>query len=227
LSIAVLELNRATVAVNLNKTSYVFSATDNQWTWDDAAGTYTFKVGAQLLASTDSQVTVNVLASDKAGNPSTGNSRLFYLDISPPTVDLDPPSVGEIRPGTAPDTTQCSAFFDPLGDGTQQVNGNEAFANGSPNDLTTITNFGRFRALVWDETNFKAGQAMDKFYALTDKQSVRLYVQTDTTSPLLADDDGDGKCDEIWTGSAPHQRKPSDKPLPFPGDERVAPNVIG
>jgi len=223
-------VDRATVAVSLDKTAYVFSATDNQWTWDDATGTYTFKVGAQLLASTDSQVTVNVLASDKAGNPSMGNSRLFYLDNQPPTVDLDPPGVWETRQGATPDVVQCSDFFDPLGDGTQKLevvnNKLVSTADGSPNDLITITNFGRFRALVWDETNFKLGQT-DKFYSLTDKQSVRLYIQPDPTSPLLADDDGDGTCDEIWTGSAPHQRKPTDKPLPFLAMSPLVPTPAG
>ncbi|MEI9941202.1 MAG: hypothetical protein WDO69_28625 [Pseudomonadota bacterium] len=206
-------VDRSTVAVKLNEETKLFSATDSQWTWDDATGAFSFKIGAALAKNAlDTQVTVNVLATDKAGNASTGNSRIYNLDNQPPTVDLDPPDVYELRPGTAANTNQCSDLFDPLGafDNSQPLDPQ----NGSPNDKATVVNFGRFRSLVWDQTNEKLGQG-ETFPALTDRESVRVYVQANTDSPLLADDDKDGVCDEIWTGSAPHQLKPTDKPLPF------------
>jgi len=206
-------VDRATIAVKLNEETKLFSPTDNQWTWEDGTGSFSFKIGAALAKNAlDTQVTVNVLGKDRAGNASTGNSRIYNLDNKPPIVDLDPPNVYELRGGSDPNTTQCSDLFDPLGafDNSLPL---EA-VNGSPNDKSTIVNFGRFRSLVWDETNTKLGQG-EVFLALTDKESVRLYVQSNPDSPLLADDDKDGVCDEIWTGSAPHQLKPTDKPLPF------------
>jgi hypothetical protein len=205
-------VDRETVAVKLNEETKFFSATDNQWTWD-ANGAFSFKIGAALADnSVDTQVTVNVLAKDGAGNASTGNSRIYNLDNQPPIVDLDPPKVWEERSGTEPNTVQCSDLFDPLGafDSTLPLEAR----NGSPNDKATVVNFGRFRSLVWDRTNEKLGQG-ETFLALTDPDSVRIYVQANTDSPLLADDDKDGVCDEIWTGSAPYQHKPTDKPLPF------------
>jgi len=206
-------VDRASVAVKLNEETKLFSATDNQWTWEEGSGAFSFKIGAALAKNAlDTQVTVNVLAKDKAGNASTGNSRIYNLDNKPPIVDLDPPNVYELRPGTDPGTMQCSDMFDPLGAFDDSLPFDAV--NGSPNDQSTIVNFGRFRSLVWDETNTKLGQG-ESYLALTDKDSVRLYVQANTDSPLLADDDKDGVCDEIWTGSAPHQLKPTDKPLPF------------
>lgn len=206
-------VDQSTVAVKLNEETKLFSATDNQWTSDAGSGAFTFKIGAALAKNAlDTQVTVNVLAKDKAGNASTGNSRIYNLDNKPPIVDLDPPDVYELRAGTDANTKQCSDLFDPLGEFNNELPFDAV--NGSPNDQSTIVNFGRFRSLVWDETNTKLGQG-ESYLALTDKDSVRLYVQANTDSPLLADDDKDGVCDEIWTGSAPHQLKPTDKPLPF------------
>jgi len=216
-------VDRSTVAVKLNEETKFFSATDGQWTWDDAAGSFSFKIGAALAKNAlDTQVTVNVLAKDRAANASTGNSRIYNLDNKPPIVDLDPPDVYEVRPGSASGTMQCSDLFDPLGafDGSLPADA----TNGSPNDQSNIVNYGRFRALVWDKTNTKLGQG-ESFLALSDKESVRLYVQADTNSPLLADDDKDGICDEIWTGSAPHQLHSTDKPLPFLKLVAVAPSA--
>ena len=189
-----------TVKVLINNTAYAFNTTDGQWTGNAGTGAYSFKVGTVLAHEANTEVTVNVSAADKAGNTATGG-RVFHLDNVPPTVDLDPEAVYEVRPGTSDGTLQCSSLFDPLGPD-------------APNDAQRLTNAGRFRALVWDETNRKTG-VNDHFYALTDKASVRLYVQADPSSPLLADDDGDKICDEIWTGLAPHQRKPTDVPLPL------------
>jgi len=205
-------VDRTTVAVKLNAETKYFSATDGQWTWDTNGG-FSFKFGAALAKNdVDSQVTLNILAKDQAGNASEGASTLYSLDNQPPTVDLDPPNVWEERGGSAPNTIQCSDLFDPLGPFDNSLPSDTA--NGSPDDLATIVNSGTFRALVWDNANQKENQGT-QFLAYPDRQSVRLYVQPNPDEPLLADDDKDGVCDEIWTGSVPHQLKPTDKPLPF------------
>ncbi len=200
------------VLVRLNSVDYPFSSTDGKWT-STTDGQYSFLFGGELLASNkgDTQVTVNVLAKDRAGNSSLGMSRLYNLDNQPPLVDLDPPNAYIVRAGTSAAKKQCSDYFDPVGEG-------------APSDLGTITNFGRFRALVYDLTNEKPGQT-DFFYAGPNKDSVQLFVQYDNSSPLLADDDMDGVCDEIWTGSPPHQKKPTDKPIPFLGLKQLLPNM--
>jgi hypothetical protein len=186
-------VDQAAVGVNVNSSLHLFSKTDNKWTVD-TAGNYTFKVGGELSsASTDTQVTVIVEAKDKAGNASTGATRLYNLDTQPPFVDLDPPPLFETRAGTSADKLQCSDLFDALGE--------------SPNDKSGIVNFGDFRTLVWDRTNSKAGQS-----------SVQLFVQTDTSKPLLYDatpDDGNSECNEIYSGVGTNQQLPTDKPLPF------------
>lgn len=193
-------VDRATVAVKINQQDIFFDSDNKQWTWD-AAGNYTFNLGGALKdKKSDTQVTVNVLASDLASNASMGNSRTYNLDNQPPIVDLDPPPVYEVRPGTEPGTSQCSDLFDPVGDA-------------APNDLSTILLRGIFRALVWDQTNY-AGQPIS-YYALTNPDSVRLFVQPDTDKPLLRDTGNDHICDEIWTGSPPNQKNPEDKPLLF------------
>lgn len=194
-----------TVEVKLDANSFMFSTTNGLWTLD-SNGNYTFKIGTQLGSDSSAvQLTVNVNARDKAGNASNGNSRGFKLDTQPPFVDLDPPNMFYLR-ATSPQKYQCSDLFDPIG-------------SDAPNDLSVVTNLGWFRALVWDQANYKAGLGI-RTYALADKSSVRLYVQPDTTKPLLHDETGpmgvpDGTCDEIWTGSAPEQKNPDDKPLQF------------
>ncbi len=204
-----------TVTVNLNQTPYVYSATDGKWTVD-TQGNFTFQFGAELNSKAqkmNTQVTVNVLATDKAGNVSTGSSNVYNLDNQPPILDLDPPNLYEERAGTAADKKVCSDYFDPVGDD-------------APNDESTQVNFGRFRSIVYDTTNTKAGQT-DFYFALTDQTSVQLFVQYDMSSPLLADDDGDGVCDEIWTGSLPHQKKPTDQPIPYLNLHPLVPNTVG
>jgi hypothetical protein len=211
-------VDRETVGVKLNDELKLFSATDNQWTWQDGSGAFSFKIGTALASKSDTQVTIAVIAKDKAGNSSTGDTRVYNLDNKPPIVDMDPPNVYEVRPGTADGTLQCSELFDPLG----AFNSSTPLAgvNGSPDDMSTIVNFGRFRALVWDETNTKPGQG-EVYLALTDKESVRLYIQPNTNLPLLIDSDGDDNhdkpCDTI--------NNPPDKPLPFLKLAAVNPTV--
>lgn len=196
-------VDTSTIIVKLNDAAYTYDPKDPLWSVD-ASGNYTYKMGLQLQDPSQSQVTVNVLASDNAQNPSTVNgSRLFNLDTSPPIVDLDPPLNYFTRPGTDSATKQCSDLFDPVG-------------TGAPNDLSTIKNFGSFRSLVLDQTNSKPGQDIF-YYALVDQGSVNLYVQPDSTQPLLRAKHGEETCNEIWTGTGLNQRNPDDPPLQFVG----------
>jgi hypothetical protein len=196
------------IVVKLNDTSFAYSASNGKWSVD-TTGLFTFQFGAQLLAKgNDTQVLVNINAKDKAGNASIGLAPIYNLDNQPPIVDLDPPNLYEATYSLDKTTKQCSDFFDPLG-------------SKAPNDRETITNYGRFRALVYDTTNTKAGQSQF-FFALADRKSVQIFFQYDSASPLLADTDGpmgkpDGICDEIWTGVFPYQKHPTDKPIPYLG----------
>lgn len=188
-------VDQDTVVVKLNQVDYPFSKTDNNWSVT-TAGEYTFNIGAYVSrTSTDTQVTVNILAKDKAGNAAIGLTPVFNLDTQPPIVDLDPGPVWEKNL-----SGQCSDVFDPVG-------------IDAPNDKQTITNYGRFRAIVWDQANQKAG-IQDLKFAYTNRNSVQLFVQYTPTAPLLKDKDGDGVCDEIYTGEPPNQKLPTDKPLP-------------
>ncbi|MEO6600218.1 MAG: hypothetical protein ABIQ16_10125, partial [Polyangiaceae bacterium] len=203
-------VDNPTATVKLNDTPFVYSATNGKWSVD-ATGLFTFQFGAEIKGQSDTQVLVNISASDRAGN--TGKAAaIFNLDNQPPVVDMDPPNLYEVTVNsTPPDTKQCSDYFDPVG-------------TEAPNDLETITNFGNFRALVYDNTNTAAGQTTF-YFAQTQHNSVQIFVQDDKNSPLLADEDKDGICDEIWTGTAPHQKRPSDKPIPFIGLHLVAPTT--
>lgn len=201
----------STVTVKLNDTPFVYSATNGKWAVD-STGLFTFQFGAEIKGQSDPQVTVNITGADKAGNTGMAGA-IFNLDNQPPLVDLDPPNLYETQPGSTADQKQCSDYFDPVG-------------TDAPNDKQTIVNFGRFRAIVYDQTNSKAGQN-DFFYALTDRNSVQVFVQQDNNAPFLTDTDGDHICDEIWTGTAPHQKDPSDKPIPFDGMHLVAPTYRG
>jgi hypothetical protein len=96
----------------------------------------------------------------------------------------------------------CSDYFDPLG-------------TLAPSDLSTITNFGRFRALVNDLTNTKVGQS-DFYFALTNKDSVQIFVQFDSSKPLLRSLSSNHICDEIWKDAG-------DKPIPYLTLKQVLP----
>jgi hypothetical protein len=168
-----------TVSVELNQSTKLFSATDSNWTHNKDDYTYTFD--SANVAGSRVQVTVNITASDLAGNKAAGESVILYVDNFPPIVDLNPSNVRETRTGGG--GLQCSASFDPLGR--------------AANDGDRVQPFTLFRALVWDKTNSIAGQKV--FYnATTDPTSVYLYLQPDgPTVPLLVNNDADPECDAL------------------------------
>jgi hypothetical protein len=178
-----------TVSVELNQVAKFYSPTDTNWTANKNNYTYTFD-SANVSGSTV-QVTVNLTASDLAGNKTMGESVVLYLDNKPPFVDLDPGYVRQQRPNGTAGMPVCSDQFDPLG-----IAANDG--DGVPGHQA-IAPFTLFRALVWDDTNFIAGQSV-LYIAGADPMSVYLYLQPDgPTMPLLIDTDGDGFCDALDT----------------------------
>lgn len=184
-----------TVSVELNQVAKFYSPTDTNWTANKNNYTYTFD--SANVSGSIVQVTVNITASDLAGNKTMGESVVLYLDNVPPTVDLDPPNVRQKRKmGT---TIQCSESFDPLGEAASDNDRTSQPGTGALNLFPT------FRALVWDETNFVPGQSV-VYIAGTDQTSVYLYLQPDGANPdpkkaLLIDTDGDPNhiCDALNT----------------------------
>lgn len=163
------------VAVSLNMESHAFDATLDSWSVVN--GVYTFEFDSRQAKGSKVQITVNVGASDKVGNVSTGASELLYLDNYPPYIDLDP---SNIRTKT---DDKCSRSFDPVG-------------NMAKNDLDTVERAGIFRAIVWDETNH-IEEVPYKHPAGTNPISVRLYLKSGDSAPLLIDADHDGSCDDV------------------------------
>jgi hypothetical protein len=131
------------------------------------------------------QATVTIRATDEVGNMSEGESLIVYLDNVAPIVDLDPPPVfQEKKP--APNTESgryCSLMFDPVG-------------TFSANDLQTVLDVHRMRALVLDRTNTAPGQTI-AYFSGQNPESVYLYLQADPDEPLLIDSDHNGRCDEL------------------------------
>ena len=64
------------------------------------------------------------------------------------------------------------------------------------NDLDQVARAGTFRAVVVDNTNTVKEIPVSHFSG-TNPMSVRLYLQADTTKPLLVDKDKDGFCDDV------------------------------
>lgn len=176
-------VDKNTVTVTLNGKAYVYEPPPSAWT--EKNGTYTFKFDATKLNGSIAQATINVHATDTVGNKAEGQARVVYLDDYPPIVSLDPSPIRIMFRATSTTTNpKCSSVFDPLG---------EAVSDGDAIQAAAM-----FRAFVWDETNYAPGQTVVR-YAGPDTSSVRLYLQPDTTQPLLLDEDGDGACDHVAT----------------------------
>lgn len=171
-----------TVSVELNQVVNLYGS-GGQWT--NNGDTYTFTFDSSNVAGSSVQVTVNITASDIAGNKAPGESLILYLDNQPPIVDLD---AGNVRVSKMSGTTRyCSESFDPLG--PLAANDLEVFA----------LSFVHFRTLAWDQTNGVSGQTVF-YYSTTDPNSVYLYLQPDGANvPLLINNDSDPECDALAT----------------------------
>jgi hypothetical protein len=168
-------VDQNSVTVSLNMDNHEFDATLDSWSVVN--GLYTFEFDSRQAQGSKVQITVNVGASDKVGNVSTGASELLFLDNYPPYIDLDPLNIRTETDG------KCSRSFDPVG-------------NAAKNDLDSAERAGIFRAIVWDETNH-IDEVPYKHPANTNPESVRLYLQSDNSTPLLVDKDDDGICDDV------------------------------
>lgn len=164
------------VVVSLNMVEHHFDAGDDAWSF--ANGNYSYAFDSRQVENSNVQITVNLAASDKVGNSTTANSVLLYLDNHPPIVDLDPENIR-----TLSTDGKCSLSFDPVG-------------AQSKNDLDNAANAGKFRALVWEQTNTDPDIDI-QYYAGTVADSVRLYVRPASGPPLLIDKDGNGVCDDV------------------------------
>jgi hypothetical protein len=187
---ALTAVDKKTVSVELNQVVNLYSATTE---WTNTGDNYTFTFDSANVSGSKVQVTINVTASDIAGNKAPGESLIVYLDNYPPTVDLDP---GNVRTSKVSGlNTFCSESFDPLGPwDPDPLIGRDAAVN----DMAIVTqSFVHFRSLVWERTNSVSGQTV-YYYSKTDPNSVYLYLQPDgPTVPLLINNDSDPECDAI------------------------------
>jgi hypothetical protein len=173
-------VDASTVTVKLNsQQTYVYDPVT--WTRDGDAYSFTIVDTTSVIGSTV-QLSVDVEASDLAKNKALPATAQYWLDTTPPVLDLDPPRVVEVNNLTP---RQCSAPFDPVGDA-------------SPDDGQGIPAGSIFRALVWDETNLASGVNVHH-YAGIDPSSVRLYAQADQSQPLLTAVHGGSVCDDLIT----------------------------
>jgi hypothetical protein len=171
------------VELNSQKPAFKYNEDDPNWYRNAEGTTYRFTFDTGTLEKGSAQITVDVHATDNAGNFVPGASLFLWLDEVPPIVDLDP---GNWRIETT-STHACSGTFDPLGNAL--------------NDGDVASKFALVRALVFDETTY-TGQPT-RFYSLTDQKSVKLYLQVNPSEGLLVDDSGDGVCDALANDNLP------------------------
>jgi hypothetical protein len=163
---------------------------NNGWSRNGDKFTYTFDTTA-IEPFAPVQTTINILASDKVGNPSgTGQSLQLYFDNVPPQIDLDPLNI-RIRDN---DGVFCSNSFDPVG--PEAINDLDGSFG-----LPTLYEIGYFRVFVHERTNSQLGQKLF-YHSGTNQGQVRLYIQaepeTATTKLLVNKNPGtDDTCDDI------------------------------
>jgi hypothetical protein len=162
--------------------------------WEGKEPSFSQKFDTRALDSDHklTQLTINITASDGVGNKATVSHQL-RLDNLPPLLELDPPYIREERMSGA--NAYCSAAFDPVGDS-------------AANEGQRVFSSKRYRALVIDQTNHSAGAAVD-YLAGVDPTKVVLYVQPDSSLPLLIDTDQDGVCDDINSLDLPEKDRPT------------------
>ncbi len=144
--------------------------------------TYSRTFDASGFARTIAELTINVSASDVAGNMSVASLNA-KLDSTPPYISLDPPLIREARISSG--VMQCSALFDPVGDD-------------SVDDGEVVGTAAEFRVRTEDLPNSSfGGTGTAAFLAGLDATTVDVYILDNTSVPLLVDLDSDGICDDI------------------------------
>jgi hypothetical protein len=172
-------VNDNSVVVKINNVEHPFGQGGD---WSVVGSTFTFKFDSTQIEFSQAQATINIRASDFAGNESKGKSWQLYLDNLAPIVDLDPGHVRAYK--EVGDTNACSSDFDPLGS--------------AKSDLEVCSVAALLRALVWERTNQANGQTI-LWHSGTVEDSVRLYIQPDPSKPFLVNstDDPDPDCDDL------------------------------
>ncbi len=125
---------------------------------------------------------ISIRAADKLGNENEVGF-LVALDNQPPKVSLDPPEDFRMAVINEGGHTECSREFDPVGQDAADWG-------------DTVPQIFWLRARVEDQGNFGPGLVQSRV-SLVDPGSVKLYVLSDTTHPLVVDTDGDGICDDV------------------------------
>jgi hypothetical protein len=152
--------------------------------WVVTAPTYQLKFDTTKFGYQLTQLTINVTAADAIGNVASATPVVISLDNLPPVISLDPPDIREYR--VAGGNLTCSAPFDPVGDA-------------AASDLETVLLSKHYRALVEDQTNSSPGSSVD-YLAGVKTSSVVLYLQPDTTVPLLINTDIDKVTGKVIPG---------------------------
>ncbi len=162
---------------NIDPTTVRFRINAEEFNMDPVPGTNRFigSFDANQYPVTIGQITINVTASDLAGNDRT-KSVSVQLDSVPPLIDMDPPTVRE--GAEVEDGIICSEAFDPLGPEAAS----DAFVLGPNPD---------FRARIQDDTN-----RVSAIFGV-DTNDVQVYILDDHNQALLIDTDEDGICDSI------------------------------
>lgn len=148
--------------------------------WERSGESFTCFLDSRETGRSDFQATISIRARDEAGNDAQAVTTLVYLDNYPPTIDLVPQNVREVRESNG--LVECSRSFDPLG-------------SRAPEDLGLIGNFFFPRALIWEETNDFDQEYLH--YSGTNDGTAHLFFNPTPNAPLLVDIDDDPECDDI------------------------------
>lgn len=207
------------VVVSLNQETYQFDQNDPAH-WDPPQGNnFAFKFDSRQVTD-NTQIIVNVTATDRVGNETDGAATLtIYLDNVPPWVDLDPLNVRTIKRTPLPQ--ECSVSFDPVGED-------------AIDDEKRLSIPGtKVRVLAYEETNFVAGA--NRYFAGVKPGTVQFFVYKASEGPALVDanKDGSGACVDVPNPSGvnkvaldpiPASRTP--KYGPAPGYPEVGPGGL-
>ena len=157
--------------------------------------TYSGLFDASQFPSTITELTLQVTASDLAGNSNT-TSEPVKLDSVPPIASLDPPQVREARMQSG--MLQCSTLFDPVG-------------SDSIDDGETAGTQAEFRARINDlgNSSFGADGTVAFLAGVESTGAAEIVLLDDHTMALLVDTTGDGVCDSINPDIEPTSGNPN------------------
>ncbi|HVW26337.1 MAG TPA: hypothetical protein VHC69_13300 [Polyangiaceae bacterium] len=184
-------VKRDSVVLTVNHDVHAFDTTSGSWT--ESMGHYTYVLYGTNVTDASVQLNVNVTAVDNAGNKNTnGASAIYYLDTTPPNVDLDPLPIRERKLSNG--TEICSLPFDPVG-----VNSINDYDTKQDPDTQKITGFIQVRAICYDQGNEVPGGQPVVYYSGMDQSTPKLYVQGNAAAGMLVDSNMDGNCDDVDT----------------------------